>query len=112
MSNDEKAQPRKPDFYACPERDANRDYFNRLGAAWVRDDGNIYVDMENQPRTGKFVLRKPIERLQEMKDNAREERGEERREDRREAPREQARDERGSGREAGRARDTGPRYER
>jgi hypothetical protein len=101
MSNEEKQPPRKPDLYACPERDANRDYFNRLGAAWIREDGNIFVDMENQPRTGRYVLRKPTERIQEAKDNARDAREGERRDDKRSASREDRRD-----------RNDAPRYER
>lgn len=104
MSTQDREPPRKPDFYACPERDANREYFNRLGAAWLHEDGTIHVDMENQPRNGRFVLRKPTERLQEAKDNARDA---ERKDERREAPRE---DKRTASRED--RRDTGPRYER
>lgn len=106
MSTENEKSGRKPDLYACPERDANKDYFNRLGAAWERDDGGWNVHMDSMPFNGRFVLRKFPERVQEMKDNARDgERREEKRDEKRD-------DKRSTGREDRSPRDAGPRYER
>ena len=103
MSNDERQPGRKPDLYATPLRDANKEYFNRIGAAWEREDGESYsVELDQGITASRFVLRKPKERLQELKDNARDN-------DHRDEKRD---DKRGSGKEDRPARDGGPRYER
>lgn len=106
--NQNKNQNRAPSHiaYQVREGEENKSYFNRIGAMWAHKDGEGFnIQLDSLPVDGKVTVRSVQERLQDAKDNVREDGNG----NRREAPRD---DKRGSSREDRPARDTGPRYER
>lgn len=108
MSNDNKTQPKGPSHiaYHVREGEDNKAYFNRIGSVWPHKDGQGFnIQLDSVPVDGRITVRSVQERLQEAKDNAREDREGERRESVRDEKRSSSREDRAP-------RDSGPRYER
>ena len=108
MSNDQQKQNRGPSHiaYQVREGEENKSYFNRIGSVWPHKDGQGYnIQLDSVPVDGRITIRTVQERVQELKENARDDQGGERREDRRDEKRSSSREDRSQ-------RDGGPRYER
>lgn len=112
MTNDSKnqnqnqTQNRGPSHIAYQVRDGeeNKSYFNRIGAVWEHKDGEGFnMVLDSVPVDGRVTIRSVQERLQEAKDNARDEGNGSRREAARDDKRAPSREDR---------RDSAPRYER
>jgi len=92
MSNDQSKNSKGPSHIAYHIRDGgedNKGYFNRIGSVWPHKDGQGFnIQLDSVPVDGRITVRSVQERLQEAKDNARDERGGTREGDRRESGRE------------------------
>lgn len=106
MSNNDQETKRPSHIaYQVREGDENKSYFNRIGSMWPHKDGEGYnIQLDATPVDGRITVRTVQERIQEAKENAREDR-EDRGGDRRSESNRSNRGDRQS-------RDTGPRYER
>lgn len=111
MSNDTDKKKPSYEIIAVKDLGEGRSHFTKLGASFAHADGKGHsLDPVAYPAPGvRLILREPSDRLQEMKDNVRDDRTEARRDDRRDEKRD---DKRSSSTEDRPARDTGPRYER
>jgi len=100
MSNENENNRPSHIAYQVREGEENKSYFNRIGAVWPHKDGaGFNIELDSFPKDGKVVVRSVQDRIQEMKDNARDSG------DRRDLRRSSGREDRGN-------RDNGPRYER
>lgn len=107
-SNESAKQNRGPSHiaYHVREGEENKAYFNRIGSVWPHKDGQGFnIHLDSVPVDGRITIRTVQERVQELKENARDDRDGERRDDRRD-------DKRGSNRDDRSQRDGGLRYER
>ena len=106
MSNNDQETKRPSHIaYQVREGDENKSYFNRIGSVWPHKDGEGYnIQLDAVQVDGRITVRTVQERIQEAKENAREDR-EDRGGDRRSETNRSNRGDRQS-------RDTGPRYER
>lgn len=108
MSNDQQKQSKGPSHiaYHVREGEENKAYFNRIGSVWPHKDGQGFnVQLDSVPVDGRITIRTVQERVQELKDNARDDQKGERRDNARDDKRSSNRDDRSQ-------RDGGPRYER
>lgn len=108
MSNDQQKQTRGPSHiaYQVREGEENKSYFNRIGSVWPHKDGQGFnIQLDSVPVDGRITIRSVQERVQELKENAREGQSGERRDNARD-------DKRSFSREDRSPRDVGPRYER
>lgn len=106
--NQNKTQSRGPSHiaYQVREGEENKSYFNRIGSVWPHKDGQGFnIQLDSLPVDGRVTVRSVQDRLQEAKDNARDDGNGTRREAARD-------DKRSTGREDRPSRDNGPRYER
>lgn len=77
VSTDDKTPERMDAFYTKEGRDG-KSYFTKIGAAFPHKDGQGYnVQLDAQRPDGKYVLRTPKERIQDVKAGKDQSRGQE-----------------------------------
>jgi len=75
MSDDTKANGKtngpSHEAFSVREGKGDKSYFNRVGVAFEHKDGKGFnIDLEAVPVNGRIVLRKPLDRLKDMKEGS------------------------------------------